>query len=190
MYCANKNRYFILLFSFICSGIYYTNEFFRLCVGVKSLIRVFIGLLLGAFIYECVYVLEDYINEMNKSLITIIEVLLFSFVIYLTYNNSQNFKIIILCFVICMTVMMTGKSYTSNINCNVLYYLGKLSLPVFVIHRCMGRLIHTLGENLSNINKLVLYYSVSIIVAMIFMYLVEHWKWFQNLIKKPIMLKD
>ena len=54
----------------------------------------------------------------------------------------------------------------------------------------MGRLIHTLGENLSNINKLVLYYSVSIIVAMIFMYLVEHWKWFQNLIKKPIMLKD
>lgn len=38
-----KNRYLILLFSFICSGIYYFNANICVCDGVKSLIREYMG---------------------------------------------------------------------------------------------------------------------------------------------------
>ncbi len=67
-------------------------------------------------------------------------------------------------------------------------------MPIYIIHYLIGKFI-LCAEKVSgiiwqNVTKLGLYFGVSILVSIIAMYLVDHWKWFQSIIKKPFILKD
>lgn len=89
--------------------------------------------------------------------------------------------------------MFTGYSYTNKyIKGKLVVYLGKLSMPIFIIHWYIGTVINELTKYflLNNEIKLVLYYGMTILVALVTLYTVEHWKWYQKIICGEIKLRD
>lgn len=188
-----KNRYWIMIIASMYSLFYYG------IIGVSGnrtypndIFRVFAGMCIGAVIYEVVYAFSDYINKLNKVFLTTVEVTTFLFPIISNYNNLGAFRFILFCYMVCLSIMLPGLSYTSNIRGKAFTYLGKLSVPVFVIHWFIGSIVALLSGIImvTTITKLILYYGGTIIVSMVAMYFVDHWKWFNDLIGKPIVLKD
>lgn len=188
-----RNRYNIIIVTALYALFYYGIQ------GVadnraypNDFLRVMAGMCLGAFIYEITYVFGKYIYKINKKILTVVEVVTFLLPIIIIFKNYNANRLNLFCFTICLFIMLSNLSYTSNIKGSICVYLGRLSLPIFVIHWFIAEVLSFL-ENYyiwSDIQKIVLYYGLTIIVSMIAMYLVDHWKWFQETIKKPIILKD
>lgn len=189
-----RNRYWILFITSFYSLFYYG------LMGVtgnrtypNNFLRVIAGLCIGAFIYELIYAFSDYISKINKMILTIIEIITYTIPIIIIFFNLSFTRFILFCFTVCLAIMLPNLSYTSNLKGAVFIYLGRLSMPIYIIHILINKLIDVLSNNLflwSTTIKIVLYYGITIIVAMTAMYLVDHWKWFQSIIKKPIILKD
>ena len=184
-----RNRYWIMLISFSYPLYYYGHYGF---VRNHDILRVLAAMCLGVFIYEVVHGFRQYINSINKILLTCIEGFTFLFPLVTTYFNIASSRFIIFCFVVCLAVMLPGLSYSSHIKGKVFTYLGKLGMPLYIIHWYVGSLFGILDEKFcwNTKDKVCLYYGITIIASIVAMYLVEHWKWFQNKIKKPIELKD
>ncbi len=191
-----RNRYWILFITSIYSLFYYGAMGVRaFTLSYQDFFRIITGLCLGALVYELIYVFSDYINKTNKYILTVIEIITFIIPIIIIIKYLGSTRFILLCFTVCLAIMLPNLSYTSKIGgeCKVFTYLGRLSMPIYIIHWFIGSLIEYLSNNLflwSDTIKIVLFFGGTIIVAMIAMYLVDHWKWFQNVIKKPIILKD
>lgn len=184
-----RNRYVIMIISSLYSLFYYGVI---ASIG-NDCLRVIAGLCVGTFIYEFIYTFGEYINKINKIVLSLLEIITFLSPIIITIFNLGSEKFILFCFTVCLAIMLPNLSYSSNIKGKVFTYLGKLSMPIFIIHWLIGSLIEYVSDNvflLSNTIKIVLFFGWTIIVAMLAMYLVDHWKWFQNVIKKPIILKD
>lgn len=82
--------------------------------------------------------------------------------------------------------MLSGVSYTNSIKGEAITYLGRLSMPIYILHWLVGNLINycLAGNTISSPIKLFLYYGSTIIISIIAMYIVDHWKWFQNMIRR------
>lgn len=189
-----KNRYWIICITSIYTLYFYSikgiGQYF---LHENAFYRVLAGLCLGVFIYEFIFIFDKHINKINKTLLSIIEIVTFFIPIVFIFNNLGSLRFILFCFTVCLAIMLPNLSYTSNIKCKVFTHLGRLSMPIFIIHWFIGSLIEYLSNNLflwSDTIKIVLFFGGTILVSMIAMYLVDHWKWFQNIIKKPIILKD
>lgn len=188
-----KNRYWIMVISFMYPLLYYSK--FTINGGLsfpQDILRILAGLCLGSFIYECIYAFRDYIDKINKLFLTILEVVSFMFVFISTFRNWRVYRLDLLCFVVCGAIMLPNLSYTKNISGKVFVYLGKLSMPVYIIHWYLGTLVDGFGKLFlwNGITKLILYYGVSILISIVAMHIVDHWKWFNNIINKPLELRD
>ena len=184
-----RNRYWIMLISILYPLYYYGHYGF---VRDHDILRVLAAMCLGVFIYEVIYSFYSYISSMNKTFLTCVETFTFLFPLLTTYFNIGSSRFIIFCFVLCLGIMLSNISYTGSIRSKIFTYCGKLSMPLFIIHWYIGNLLYILDEKIhwNTITKIALYYGISIISSMLFMYLVDHWRWFQNALKKPIELND
>lgn len=186
------NRYVIMIFSItytlLCFGFVYEGN----THGIQSIIRTICGLCLGVFLYEFVHVFNEYISRINKKLLTIIEISMFILPVILTYKNYTNYRFIVFCFAVCLAIMLSDLSYTSNIKCKLFIYLGRLSTPIFIIHWFIATVIRFYSDTymLNTSIKVIIYYLGTLIVSCISMYFVDNWKWYKNIISKPIILKD
>lgn len=181
-----SNRYIILYYSFFYMLIYYgikgvTAE----RSTISTFFRIIAGLCVGVFVYEIIYIFGNSIKRINKILLTSIEVGAFIFPIVIIYNKFDSTRFILLCFIVGCSIMLSGVSYTNSIKGEAITYLGRLSMPIYIHHWLVGNLIrYCLTENIISAPiKLLLYYGSTIVISMITMYLIDHWKWFQNLIK-------
>lgn len=191
-----KNRYGIIMITSMYSLFYYG------AVGVigkrtypHDFLRVLAGLCLGAFVYEIMYIFNDYIKNINKLILTIIELFTFLFPIVAIYLNKCDPRLVLFCFTVCLAIMLPNLSYTSKIKGKLFTYLGKLSMVLFIIHWVIGSLLqYLINSNIIKLNndleKVILFYGVTIIIAMIIMYIIDHWKWYQKIIRMPLILKD
>ena len=184
-----SNRYLIMIICIAFPLIWYGQ------IGMSTgntVMRALAGMCLGAFVYETSIAFKDYIQKINKILLTFIEILVFTFVLISTFRNWNTYRLDVLCFVVCLTTMLSGFSYAKNIKGNVFIYLGKLSVPVYMSHYCIGIIVNDLGKLLlwNNVIKISLFYGATILFSMLVLYIVNNWKWFQKIINKPIELKD
>lgn len=158
-----------------------------------NFLRIFGGVALGAFIYEFIYIFNEYFFKINKKIITIVEMVTFLLTIVLMYKNLQTFRFIIFCYVISLSIMFTGYSYTNKyIKGKLVVYLGKLSMPIFIIHWYIGTVINEFTKYIciNNKIKLVLYYGLTILSAMGTLYVMEHWQWYQKITHEDIKMRD
>ena len=65
----------------------------------------------------------------------------------------------------------------------MVFSICKCKFMVFGFH-------HYARSLLNNEIKLVLYYGMTILVALVTLYTVEHWKWYQKIIYGEIKLRD
>ncbi len=188
-----KNRYWIIIITSFYTLFYYgIVGFIGHRVYLTDLLRVLAGMCLGTFVYEILYSLSYYFNRISKIVLTVVEIFAFLMPVIITYKNAGSHRFVLFCFMICLAIMLSNSSYTNVIKGKLCTYLGKLSMPLFIIHGFMGVFIARLSSKimLTDTTKIVLYYIVSIALSVIAMYIVDRWKWFQEFIKKPLVLRD
>lgn len=186
------NRYGILLLSLSYALVYY-----GIC-GVNGdrthpndLFRVFAGLCLGAVIFETLYIFKYYVVKINKVLLTIIEGMTYFAAILFTVKDYST-RFVLLCFVVCLSIMLSNLSYSNRIRGKVVAYLGKVSLPIYAFHWFIGLLVAYFSNMFGwdNSYRIILYLGGTLAISALVMYWVDHWTWFRNAIQKPLILHD
>ena len=86
-------------------------------------------------------------------------------VIVLTFINKINEKFILLCFAISLIIMLSRQTYTSKINNCFINWLGELSKAIYIFHLVIAHVIRDCFFYLSDITKIILYYSVTFILS-------------------------
>lgn len=101
--------------------------------------RALAGLLLGGLIY----VISAKIKKCNytktgTAVLTIIELGSFLLVVVFACTVELPYDILeILCFMISLSLTLSGKTFTSKINLKFIVFLGKISLPVYCVHEAV-----------------------------------------------------
>jgi peptidoglycan/LPS O-acetylase OafA/YrhL len=153
--------------------------------------RVIAGLLLGVFIYELTIIATDFLASVNPLSLTIIEITGLTLPLVICIfppTNSQITHFILLCFFMSLLPLLSQLSLSSKIKGNcITNYLGKLSMPIYIMHKCVEQtIILSFGssDNTTPPTKKVsiaIYFLGSIILAMVTMRLVNKCKWAQKL---------
>lgn len=170
MLLQHKNKYFVTIISFIVPLIYYgafgvaDNWTFPL-----NLSRAFSAMLLGTFsYYSNDYLLKNLYSKINKKWLTIIELLCFILPVLACYKGAQYvLRVIVLCFVIGITISMSGNSGTSNIKSRLMNYLGKITLPIYLFHWVVATVLSKYLGSYAQELRIVLYYIGSIAISIV-----------------------
>ena len=193
-----KNRYTKVLICIIYPLMYYgwngvtgNREF------PHDMLRVFAGLMLGLLLYEFSVIFENHIRRTPKMIITIIELLAFTYPIYCSYRNfvERGFtttRLYLLCFFINLLFCLPGFSYTEKIEGKIFYYLGRLSMPTFIVHWYVGTLVNLFGNayRWDGNRRITIYYIATIIISIVLMFLIEHLRKWSEFLKRDFSLID
>ncbi len=179
LFAQMENRYLRMILCFITPLMYYGwagvegNQIFP-----HDLLRAFAGLMLGCLIYDLASALKDTISRIPKMHLTFAEIMFAAYPIVGCYLNLAkrelaSTRLYLLCFFVQLLLCLPGFTYTSKIKGRFINYLGKLSLPVYVVHWFVGTLVGLLSELHFSDNSLLLFYfagtiAVSVIAKMIY----------------------
>ena len=131
----------------------------------NDLLRSFSYLILGTFVLLIAEeVRKAQLSTAIKCVLTVVEIGSFLLAVVITLFNYDT-NLTALLFVVNAIIMLSGKSYSSLLNSWFVSFLGKLSIPMFLFQWCVGTMISGITNNLSV--KLVLYYSGTIVVAVV-----------------------
>lgn len=167
------DKYQIMVFSALYFILYYS--YFGIngeCA--KAFLRMIAGLAVGSFLFELSVMYEKYIKNISKSTLTIVELMTFAIPIYLTFSLQGNFRFIVLNFSVCLLLMLSNTTYTSLLSGRICSFLGKLSMPIFIIHWVVGKYIIEISNfyKMSIRVQLMLYYLLTILFSVMIMWIV------------------
>lgn len=150
--------------------------------GVDALMRSYCYISIGCFLYFVVMRIKRIdITSHLRLLFTCIELLcLITAIVLMAYNCETQYNLIVLLFVIEIIIMLSGCSYSTKLQGRFFSYLGKISLPIYTIHWSIGTFIwiaysvcNSAGYHIPLSLRVVLYYSLSILSAMLFTLIVD-----------------
>lgn len=174
-----KDRYVIIISSSLFSMMYYgINESFgHDTVGGVALLRAVAGLCLGSLIYEWNEIGPKN-TESRKISYTIIEIVTFILPILILINDISANRFILLCFIIQLSIVFSGKSYSgrnkSEKYVKVANYLGRLSVPIYVFHVLVGNIVQRLQiASSSSCFGVILYFAGTISLCIVIMLVFE-----------------
>lgn len=172
--CQMKNRNILFLLSAYVPLIYY-EMFSKIETDCDfNLVRALTYLLLGVFVYRLSRYLKCIdVSKIYRILLTIIEQSCFLFTLLALYCNCNMEKNILLSFVIGLTILFSGKSYSYRVNGRVISYLGKISLVIYLFHWEIGSIIGYSCSTLDTNTRIFLYYIVTILASVIIYAIVE-----------------
>lgn len=166
-----KNKYARILICFVYSVSYYG------IIGIKDIIefpqsslRLLAALALGLIIFEINSDVK--LPDINNMFLTISGIMMFVLSIVTTYRNIKAYKFNLLCFIIFLMIMFSTNGL-GIFNNKVVYYLGTLSMPLYIVHFAVGTAIAYFGNVISNIGILLMYYIISITVSILALMLVN-----------------
>lgn len=84
-------------------------------------------------------------------------------------------KGILLCFAVEISIMLSGKSFSSKINNRFILFLGKLSMPIYICHWTVGTAIYFFYSRIELKISMIYftYYVGTVLIALILYFLVE-----------------
>ena len=126
-----------------------------------ALIRAFLAMSLGCACYTIVgHFNKIKLNDKGKTILTIIECLLWLFVllyIFLLYERNSDF-IIILLITIALIISFSDQSYLNKIiNSSIFTLLGKLSLTIYLNHFIVTKIANVMPMELTNMQRIIIY---------------------------------
>ena len=173
---------FIYIFSWLVPVVYllWQNGVHPKSVGVEAVARGYCDMSLGCFVYFFAQKIKSIdITRFRKLLLTLIEFICFALPIYyVSFKNESQYNLILLLFGIGIAIMMSRCSYSAKINGRFFSYLGKLSLPIYTLHWCIGSLVLILIRYIEPVAKsleirIAVYYALTIISAIILCFAVD-----------------
>ena len=135
----------------------------------SGIFRGFAGLCVGCIIYDLKNRLANIsINGLYRVLLTVIEVASYLFAILIAWRwnalDNSTFLIVLL-LVIGLVLTFSNVTYTTILNKRVFACLGTVSLPLYICHYSIGRLIGKYFENNNIVMRYLLYYVSSLAFA-------------------------
>ncbi len=180
----NKKPYLRNWLLFMALTIYYTTFWHGDFVGVEGIIRVLAGLLFGLLLYDFVeYFKTKKLKTWMRVGLQILEVLFVAYIGWkLTFRGdtlrpvtkTSDFFNIVLFSWFGLAFILSRQDFAHKINLRIAPLLGKLSLPIFLLHLPIENLIHYYLQDLIGF-KWCLVFSViiSIIASAVVCFVVE-----------------
>ena len=181
-----KNYYFVVLmtglYSFVVlmTGLYSFLYLGRVDNGNRvwpnDLLRALAGMCLGVFICALTKIISDNFSSKwqfthkGKLVLTMVEELCLVAALGIILFNMDAFsKIVILLFAIGIGVMLSGHSLTAKIHSNIILFLGKLSMPIFIWHWAVGTVVCRLNYllNIPTAIRVVMYFVGTMVVSLL-----------------------
>ncbi|MGN0317605.1 MAG: acyltransferase family protein [Lachnospira sp.] len=171
--CQMKSKHFLYVLSLlyiICfynySGVVHSNSF------PFMLFRAMAGLLLGVLIFYIISLIQQInLSKIETLLLTIIEEISLLLVVVIAYYNKWYTRFSLLCLFVGLTLLLSNKTYTGKISLNVFNYLGKLSMPIFLLNYPLGNFLKYIGVN-KKYSQLLLICSC-ILISMMLCFIIE-----------------
>lgn len=174
---VSRNRYIVAIISFIYSGIFFGIIRSLIPQSLHNFLYISAGLCLGAGIYVVATEFEEYFRRISSTLLSVVSVTSVIFCIVSAYKalgmNNEN----LMCLSIFSLIELPGFSSISHVKSRAMDYLGRLSVPIFVIHFAVGSVIEMLFDNWNPVVKLIVFISVTLVLSVISMELHKRfWK--------------
>lgn len=174
-----KDKYMLTLISWTVPVVYYGY------VGVIgghpypiNLFRTLAGLMLGAFIYFVSIKLSIFNNIGDRLvfLLTFIECSSLLFVLISVLRNWQHHRLNLMAFAIANILMFSGLTATSKIEAEWMVFLGKISMPLFIMHWSIGTAVNYYFSEKPYANKVLIYYIGTFVIAISSYFAIEYLK--------------
>lgn len=129
---------------------------------------------MGMFVYDVVTEIENKkIKKSARFVATLIELICLAYAIAAAMLGFTPVKMQAVVYMIMLTIMLSGISFTANIKCSLFTWLGKISMPLFIWHYAVGRVLLRL-VGLWPTHRLVVLFFVGSFVAAIAMYYISN----------------
>ncbi len=162
-----------------------------------NLLRVLAGMMLGMLLYELSVIFKEQIQKIPKLIITVIELAAFALPVIgcfgeFTEAGITTSRMYLLCFFVSLLFCLPGFSYTAGIRGKVFDYLGRLSMPVFIVNWYVGTVVDVFGDNgdWGFGTRITVFYIATLVISMLLMFIIDHLRGWSRLRKKEIILID
>lgn len=128
----------------------------------------------GMFVFDIVLeIKEKKLKTSAKVFATIIELACLVYACLAAILGFTPAKMQVIVYVIMLTIMLSGISYTSKLKIPFFTWLGKISMPLFIWHYAVGRVLSHLITSWSPKRLLIAFFVGSIITAIVMHYFAE-----------------
>lgn len=153
---------------------YYQLADFGLIAFPNTILRAFGGMFLGIIIFHFAeWIRGKELNNALRLIITAMEITTFILPLFISYMNYSIPRFQLICFILWIFAVQSGKSYIPKINSVFLNYLGRLSMPLYVWHYAVACIINFFFADHSMAVKLLLYWGLTFILSGTNLYIVS-----------------
>lgn len=169
-----KKRYLTVMIAFIVPVIYYLHVYdYGSHTYPNQMVRAFSGLLLGFFVYQLSLFLKreklgnDRFGGGTRILLTGILILTYLVPIVLACLRVSLLRIVLLCFIVNVALIFSEVTAIPIFENRLCTYLGKLSMPIYIWHLAIGKLLYECFGGYPMTWKVVGYFGGTILVSIV-----------------------
>ena len=173
--CQNKKHRPIGMVGLIFAYFFYVlQDSISAFDPVSSVLKCAACMFIGKFIFDVVAELKNVkLRKWTKVALTVIEIACLTYVICAGFFWFTPLKMQVIAYIIMLTITLSGQSYSSKINCGFFTLLGQISMPLFIWHYAVGRIILHLVRGVSPNGCIVLFFVGSFAAAFASYFVVE-----------------
>ena len=140
--CQSKYRRPLCLLGILFAYFFYVlQEPISAFDPVSCVLKCFACMFVGMFVYDvCQSFAQLKLRTWTRIALTIIELLCLAYAVCAGLFWYTPVKLQVVVYIIMLTIMLSGQSYTSKIKFRFFTWLGLLSMPLFIWHYAMGRI--------------------------------------------------
>lgn len=173
--CQSKYRRPIGLAGLIMAYVYFSmQDVISAFDPISGLLLCVSCMFLGMFVFDVVLeIKEKKAKVATRTLATLVELLCLAYVCLAAIFGFTPVKMQVIVYVIMLIIMLSGVSYTSKLKIPVFTWLGKISMPLFIWHYAVGRVLSHQVANYTTKRLTIYFFAGSFIVAIAMHYICE-----------------
>lgn len=130
----------------------------------NDIVRAFVCMALGTMaVLLADHMKEKYGNKILKIVFSVGEIICLLLAAYISVFNKDGMKVMELLFFIICALLLSQKTWSFSIRSRFIGLLGKISMPMFVLHWVIGSLACIVTNN--TIVRTVIYYFLTILLS-------------------------
>lgn len=173
-------HYFVwILPLFIYGYLVKTIESIRPSDWFQRDLRALAGLMMGAsLVYVTRFIGRYHISAKAKAILTVVELstvgAAFYYCKFVSLAKTPFDVVFVLLIYVSLTIILSGKTWTSHLHGKVFSFLGKISLPIYCIHPLTYRVIRYFIPDASRELELILTTAGTFVAACLMQAIVDH----------------
>ena len=182
-----KNKYIIGMLSFYPALFYYLYR--TTSIGnhdyPNQIVRAMCGMLLGVFVYLIAdHIGKRTISKKNRFILTVFLLALIGTLLYISYSGISFISTYLFCFIGIFILTFSRKTYLPFCDNAILRFLGKLSMPMFILHWPVAHFLVLIIPQDQVATRIIAYYLGTIFVSLLMMGIISVFSTKKGMLKK------